>query len=188
MRLSGIVAWVCLALAASGALLPSPATAACTSTVELGSLGAPSTSGIGNVFGSTQHFNDCYNFTLTKSANTDGIVFGLDASLRRDIDLGSIILSGGGLSSSLVDISPSAFSFDNLLAGDYQLVISGDVTGRNGGLFGGGLVYYNGILVTTAASVPAVPEPQTYALLLVGFAGVGFMAYRRNNKMALSVA
>jgi PEP-CTERM motif len=29
--------------------------------------------------------------------------------------------------------------------------------------------------------VPAVPEPSTWAMLLVGFAGVGFMAYRRTN-------
>ena len=35
---------------------------------------------------------------------------------------------------------------------------------------------------------PGVPEPSTWAMLLVGFAGIGFMAYRRKNKMALSAA
>jgi hypothetical protein len=34
-------------------------------------------------------------------------------------------------------------------------------------------------LVTEAASVTAVPEPSTWAMLLLGFAGIGFMAYRR---------
>ena len=28
----------------------------------------------------------------------------------------------------------------------------------------------------------AVPEPSTWAMLLLGFAGVGFMAYRRRNQ------
>jgi hypothetical protein len=36
---------------------------------------------------------------------------------------------------------------------------------------------------------PAVPEPSTWAMLLIGFAGVGFMAYRRKqNGLALRLA
>lgn len=34
----------------------------------------------------------------------------------------------------------------------------------------------------------AVPEPSTWAMLILGFAGVGFMVYRRKNGMALSAA
>jgi hypothetical protein len=34
----------------------------------------------------------------------------------------------------------------------------------------------------------AVPEPTTWAMLLLGFAGVGFMTYRRKDSMALRVA
>ena len=33
--------------------------------------------------------------------------------------------------------------------------------------------------------VSAVPEPSTWAMMLLGFAGVGFMAYRRKSKPAL---
>jgi hypothetical protein len=33
-----------------------------------------------------------------------------------------------------------------------------------------------------------VPEPSTWAMLLLGFAGIGFMAYRRKNKPALMTA
>lgn len=36
--------------------------------------------------------------------------------------------------------------------------------------------------------VGAVPEPSTWAMMILGFAGVGFMAYRRKSKMALSAA
>jgi hypothetical protein len=34
----------------------------------------------------------------------------------------------------------------------------------------------------------AVPEPSTWAMMLLGFAGVGFMAYRRKTKPALMAA
>jgi outer membrane lipase/esterase len=37
-------------------------------------------------------------------------------------------------------------------------------------------------------SVAAVPELSTWAMLLIGFAGLGFMAYRRKSKLALMVA
>jgi hypothetical protein len=32
----------------------------------------------------------------------------------------------------------------------------------------------------------AVPEPSTWAMLLIGFAGVGFMTYGRRNQTALA--
>ena len=38
------------------------------------------------------------------------------------------------------------------------------------------------------AITPAVPEPSTWAMMLLGFAGLGFMAYRRKNQMALNAA
>jgi hypothetical protein len=37
-------------------------------------------------------------------------------------------------------------------------------------------------------SVTAVPEPATWTMMIVGFAGVGFLAYRRKSKPALMVA
>jgi hypothetical protein len=41
-------------------------------------------------------------------------------------------------------------------------------------------------VVTQLAS--AVLEPSTWAMMLLGFAGIGFMAYRRKSKPALMVA
>ena len=37
-------------------------------------------------------------------------------------------------------------------------------------------------------SVTAVPEPSTWAMMILGFAGVGFMAYRRKSKPAMMAA
>jgi PEP-CTERM motif len=34
------------------------------------------------------------------------------------------------------------------------------------------------------ATVGAVPEPSTWAMMILGFAGVGFLAYRRRSKGA----
>jgi hypothetical protein len=34
----------------------------------------------------------------------------------------------------------------------------------------------------------AVPEPSTWAMMILGFAGVGFLAYRRKSKPALMAA
>ena len=39
-----------------------------------------------------------------------------------------------------------------------------------------------------AGAVSAVPEPSTWAMMLLGFAGIGFMAYRRKSKPALMAA
>jgi hypothetical protein len=36
--------------------------------------------------------------------------------------------------------------------------------------------------------VAAVPEPATWAMMILGFAGVGFIAYRRTSKPALMAA
>jgi hypothetical protein len=37
-------------------------------------------------------------------------------------------------------------------------------------------------------NVSAVPEPSTWAMLLLGFAGIGFIACRRKSRPALSAA
>ncbi|MBN8993347.1 MAG: PEP-CTERM sorting domain-containing protein [Rhizobiales bacterium] len=37
-------------------------------------------------------------------------------------------------------------------------------------------------------NVSAVPEPSTWAMMILGFAGVGFVAYRRKAKLALTTA
>jgi hypothetical protein len=52
---------------------------------------------------------------------------------------------------------------------------------------GSGPFYYDttGISVTL---VTAVPEPSTWAMIILGFAGIGFMTYRRRSKPALMAA
>jgi hypothetical protein len=40
----------------------------------------------------------------------------------------------------------------------------------------------------TGAAVGGVPEPSTWAMMLIGFAGLGFVAYRRRGKAVLAAA
>lgn len=42
----------------------------------------------------------------------------------------------------------------------------------------------SGPATLTISAVAAVPEPSTWAMMILGFAGVGFMAYRRRNQAA----
>ena len=46
----------------------------------------------------------------------------------------------------------------------------------------------SGQVTSGTLSIAAVPEPSTWAMLLLGFAGLGFIAYRRKNKAALMAA
>lgn len=61
------------------------------------------------------------------------------------------------------------------------------VPGDEGALVAGGSGGFNANAPGTWA-VTAVPEPSTWAMMLLGFAGIGFMAYRRKTKPALMAA
>ncbi len=60
--------------------------------------------------------------------------------------------------------------------------------------FGGALNPGPDLALATSGSflvrsvTPAVPEPSTWAMMVLGFAGLGFMAYRRKSKPALMAA
>ncbi|MBX3622576.1 MAG: FxDxF family PEP-CTERM protein [Rhizobacter sp.] len=154
------------------------ASAACTQSFSLGVMGPPSVQAFGNSFDSVQHFEDCYNFTLSGPADAFGATFAIDLSSLRNITIGSLTLTGGSLVNPLFDSSASGFSFSNLAAGVYQFVVSGDVTGSNGSSWGP--LGYIGALATTSSVAAPVPEPKTYALLALGLLAVGWTVRRRN--------
>lgn len=168
MKLKLIVA-LCAALAGGSATA-----ASCSSTSNFGNMGPPGFALFGHSFSQSGSFNDCYTFSLNSAADSFGGVIEIDPWLNKlDIDVSTVSLFFG---SSLVgqDSSPLAFSFGNLLAGNYSLQVAGNV-GRDHGLTGAP-VAYGGTMMTVAA---AVPEPETYAMMFAGLIGVGAAVRRR---------
>lgn len=143
---------------------------------DLGSLGNAYTV-FGNNYDSPQaSFTDYYNFSITNSGTAAGGTVELDLGDQYNLNITSVTLSGGALGSagSLIDLnSTDGFSFSNLGVGSYQMAISGSVTGLLGGAYLGAV---------HAVTTP-VPEPEHYAMALLGIAGISWMA-RRARAMA----
>jgi hypothetical protein len=51
-----------------------------------------------------------------------------------------------------------------------------------------GLSAHADLYAEVTSEIPSVPEPSTWAMMILGFAGVGFMAYRRKSQPALMAA
>lgn len=176
-----------LALAAVATLTGAPATAA---TFDLGALGPPGLVLFGNSFSNAQNFVDQYTFTLSGPATGFGGTLAIDTSFKFNIDLSSVTLSGGGLASSIVDVTPSSFNFNNLQAGNYILAIAGDVT-ASGINFNFGQVGYAGSLAsigTAGGGVAATPLPAAIWMMLFGLGGLGFMGYRKRRNDGVPAA
>ena len=91
--------------------------------------------------------------TLSLFSNPDSVLFNGDDSL-----VGTSLAPGGN---SLVLTWGAANS------GSYYLAVGGLTNGTQGGIY------------TGAISVTAVPEPETYAMMLAGLGALGFLARRR---------
>jgi hypothetical protein len=91
--------------------------------------------------------------TLSVFSNPNGMMFDADDSLV------SV--------SSLPGPGQLALALPSQAAGNYYLQVTGVANGTSGGIY------------TGAISVTAVPEPETYAMMLAGLAALGFLARRR---------
>jgi PEP-CTERM motif len=74
------------------------------------------------------------------------------------------------------------------LTGTGSTVLDFKVFGRQGDVFTSTGALNGSITFNFTPVAGGVPEPSTWAMMLLGFAGVGFMAYRRKSKPALMLA
>lgn len=113
---------------------------------------------------------DSYSFTLSS-----GPVYSLSASVAvqantvTGIELDTDSIFGGGISFAQNGNGWSLFPQYPVAGGTYFINIAG--TPSSSSL----------ISVTASSTVPAVPEPETYALMLAGLGAVGFVATRRRS-------
>ncbi|MFT3953840.1 MAG: FxDxF family PEP-CTERM protein [Piscinibacter sp.] len=180
--------------AAAALVMSAPSMAAvCSGGYGLGTLGPPGASWFGESFSRTGSYLDCYSFSLTSAADSFGGTWELDLSPTLSLNVTGFSLFSGGVSggsttgSAINGLNSSSgntnsFSFGALQAGTYTLAVASTV-GRTGYSFWDVPVGYIGQIVTTRSTPVAspAPEPATYAMMLLGLAGVVGVARRRKS-------
>jgi hypothetical protein len=111
------------------------------------------------------------------SATIDGISFLFTSVGNSNGQINNLAFQNGLLTNIGTSGSGAA-------SGTELLTING-APGVNGDVQVSGPISF-GTSFTVAA--PAVPEPSTWAMMILGFLGVGFMAYRRKNKSTFRLA
>ena len=137
----------------------------------------PAELGSNFVQGSGSLINDIYTFSLASASSTTSVsvtndgaggVFNLENGV---LSLYSGVPSTGSLVGSVVfDAAPITHSWGSLAAGNYYYQVTAQVVSS---------ALAGSYLLSSTLAQP-VPEPETYALMLAGLAGVGFVAARRN--------
>jgi hypothetical protein len=127
--------------------------------------------------------------TGTTSSNFDAIISSISRTADTGLDISGLSLyrvgggtgtgTGGTAGDTLVSSGTSmssgqmdvwTLSSDNLEAGNYYVMVSGNLVSDTSASFGGA--------VMLAPTAP-VPEPETYGMMLAGLGVVGFLARRR---------
>jgi hypothetical protein len=145
--------------------------------------------------------------------NTPGSI-SLTGTFTADTDLGSVTSASFNVSGVPVVIDGlfgSVFPDPNFLVSafspldNFYFLFIGFSGGVGGGTISSGTLFHcNGgcandlqdnlasdLTGTFSPQITAVPEPSTWAMMILGFAGLGFMAYRRSRKdqgLALAAA
>jgi hypothetical protein len=117
-------------------------------------------------------FTDTFDFNnVIGSVLASASLVTIGFTPAQNVDFTSATLNGNALSLSPTGVAEAAFTLAELaLTGPLQLVVTG-TTGAGGGVFSS----YSGTV-----NVTVIPEPGTWALMLTGLSGIGFMARRQN--------
>lgn len=161
----------------SAILLVAGAGAAQAATTSLGSVSEGSYD-----FGRTVHFGETFtdyvNFSLSDAAEVSSFIKSFDMSFFHFDLLGidnfttGLQKLGSGGYSTVASLSSSPASFDDLLGpGSYRFSIAGTASGFFGGIYRGTL------------HVAAVPEADTWVMLLMAFGIVVYQLRRKQRSL-----
>ena len=132
-------------------------------------------------------------FTLAGNARVTGDVafVGFDFS---DADLGNndngyvkLIRAGGGTVTAFYSDINTVGSLGETPWTSFSAIVGPGTYTLQFGVENANDNILSSLILADNISVAAVPEPSTWALLLLGFAGVGFASYRRTRKGAASL-
>lgn len=121
-------------------------------------------------------FTHVFNFTLANHAQANSSLTTIRLGAT-DIDFSSIKLDGFSFDQIGFDPKSEVWELASVLlgSGPHSITVTGNVVGRSQG------GSYSGVL-----NVAAVPEPATWALMIMGFAGAGAMMRRRRATAAFA--
>lgn len=155
-----------------------------TQTIDLKAGEGLWTGAFGNSYAGTNlkglTFEDTYNFTVPSFTSVDAALLSLSSTVKNstiagvkftsfDLYYGSSLLASGDVG-SFSGLSLGGLSFaGSQSAGLYSLKVDGKFTGTSGGSYSGNV------------NVSPVPEPESWSMLALGLAGVGFLARRRKS-------
>ena len=135
------------------------------------------TTDFGATFGRNQMgntFADKYTFTISDSFGTEAYLSSISANSSTGLEItdfsirtatGNVVANGVQEQSGAIDLW-SIYGV-NLTPGSYFLQVGGFVVSNVGASYGANV------------NLTPVPEPETYAMMLAGLAGLGLMAKRR---------
>lgn len=183
-------------IALSAALLCSSLSASQASVVGSFDADPNDTKGQNNL--SAGHFTSDFTFSISELSDFSASVqqvFTLSNALHSEIGSLTLSLFSGTPTGTHAFISSAAASSSvgsnrqdgsledpTIHPGNYYLEVTGTVPSHASNI-------HIGYSVDTMTVAGAVPEPATWAMMIMGFAGVGFVAYRRRNQAsALTVA
>ena len=120
---------------------------------------------------------------------------GIYTDLGNGNSYGTAVVAAGAIQQFSVTLSQAAIADLNAAAqnqGDNRFVIGGSLLSISGpfaneqlfAIFGPQAALTPAAYLTLETTVAAVPEASTWAMMILGFAGVGFIAYRRKANSA----
>lgn len=148
---------------------------------DLGTLNSTGTY-FGNTFNkAVSSFTDTYTFKIAADGDISGKVVDYKAQvLFRDVNVKTLVLSGGGLNVLLSSNVPDVYSFQfSGLAQDvlYTLKVTGSVSSS---IFGKlDTASYDGFIATAPSVASGAPEAADALMAAMGLIGVGFWARAR---------